>query len=74
MGSHKMVTKSAEKLKNFDDDYDHTSIPRLPKGRAGTPNPKIKLGKKTKSINATVNVGVFQPYIHRKSCCAPLDS
>ncbi|MFA5364522.1 MAG: helicase HerA-like domain-containing protein [Candidatus Bathyarchaeia archaeon] len=53
---HKLVTKSAEKLKTFDDDYDITFIPRLPKEVPRIP--KIKLGKNKIYSTLRLTLGV----------------
>ena len=53
---HRLMTKSAEKLKDFDDDMDITFIPRLP--REIPRIPKIKLGKRKIYSTLRLTLGV----------------
>jgi len=53
---HKLVTKSAGKLKDFDDDYDIVFIPRLPKEVPRIP--KIKIGREKIFSKLQLTIGV----------------
>ena len=57
---HKLVTKSAEKLKNLDDDDDITFIPRLPKEVPRIP--KIKMGRDKIYSTLQLTLGVSPVY------------
>jgi len=54
---HKLLTKSAEKLKNLDDDDDITFIPRLPKEVPRIP--KIKMGRDKIYSTLRLTLGVM---------------
>jgi molybdopterin-guanine dinucleotide biosynthesis protein len=53
---HTLVTKSAGKLKDFDDDYDIVFIPRLPKEVPRIP--KIKIGREKIFSKLQLTIGV----------------
>jgi len=57
---HKLMTKSAGKLKDFDDDDDITFIPRLPKEVPRLP--KIKMGKNKIYSTLKLTLGVNPVY------------
>jgi len=57
---HKVITKSAEKLKNLDDDDDITLIPRLPKEVPRIP--KIKMGRDKIYSTLRLTLGVSPVY------------
>ena len=57
MRFHKLMTKSAGKLKDLDDDYDISFIPRLPKEIPRIP--KIKIGRKKIYSTLQLTLGVM---------------
>ncbi len=57
---HTVMTKSAEKLKDFDDDDDITFIPRLPKEIPRIP--KVKIGRKKIYSKLKLTLGVKAVY------------